>query len=45
MQVADGNKRRYFKDIYEDITRYGSVITYEGGMNYESTNNSKIEII
>lgn len=45
MQITDGNKRKYFRDIYDDITRYGAIITYEGGMNYESTNKSKIEII
>ena len=44
MKVGDGDKRRYFKDIIDDIQRFGYKIQYEGGLSYESTSKSKIEI-
>ena len=44
MKVGDGDKKRYFKDIIDDIQRFGYKIQYEGGLSYESTSKSKIEI-
>jgi len=44
MQTTDGNKRKYFKDIIDDIRRYGAIITFEGGINYEFTSKCQIEI-
>lgn len=45
MQVAGGNKRRYFADIIEDIKRFGRMITYKGAIDYEFESKPKIEIL
>ena len=45
MKVTGGNKRRYFGEIIDDVKRYGQMITYDGGVNYESASKSKIKII
>jgi hypothetical protein len=45
MQITSGNKRRYFGDIIEDIKRYGQMITFDGGVQYELAGKSKIKVI
>lgn len=45
MQVVNGNKRRYFNDIIDDIRRFGAIIQYEGGVQYEPASKLKIKII
>lgn len=45
MQITGGSKRRYFGDIIEDIKRYGQMITFDGGVQYELAGKSKIKII
>lgn len=43
MNINGGNKRTFFKEIIEDIRRFGKKIEYQGGLNYASSKN-KIEI-
>lgn len=43
MNINGGSKRRFFKEIIEDIGRFGKKIEYKGGLNYASS-KSKIEI-
>jgi hypothetical protein len=46
MQILGGQKRKYFKEIIEDITirQYGTKIKYqEGELNYEASSKSQIE--
>ncbi|MCI8944380.1 MAG: AAA family ATPase [Clostridia bacterium] len=43
MSINGGSKRRFFKEIIEDIGRFGKKIEYKGGLNYGSS-KSKIEI-
>ena len=45
MSVSEGNKRRYFADIIDDIRRYGGMIQYDGGVDYGVSSQSKIKII
>lgn len=45
MQITGGGKRKYFGEIIEDIKRYGQIITYDGGVEYELAGKSKIKII
>ncbi len=45
MKVSNGNKRRYFAEIIEDIKRFGAFIQYEGVMRYESTSKDQIKIV
>lgn len=47
MNVNGGNKRTYFREIIEDIQRFGKIIEFngvDGGLDYGS-NKSKIKII
>ncbi len=47
MNVNDGNKRTYFREIIEDIKRFGKIIEFngvDGGIDYGS-NKPKIKII
>lgn len=45
MKVSTGGKRRYFADIIDDIKRFGQSITFDGGIDYESSSKPKIKII
>jgi superfamily I DNA and/or RNA helicase len=45
MQVAGGDKRRYFAEIINDIRKFGGMIKYEGGESYELASKPKISII
>lgn len=45
MKVLGGNKRRYFAEIIDDIKRFGTIITYEGGVKHEATSKPKIKVI
>ena len=44
MKISNGSKRRYFKEIIDDIKRFGQVIIFDGGINYESSDKPKIKI-
>ncbi len=44
MNINGGNKRTFFKEIIDDIKRFGKIIEYKGGLNY-GTSKTKIEII
>ena len=47
MNVNGGNKRTYFREIIEDIRRYGKIIEFngvDGGLDYGS-NKPKIKVI
>ena len=46
MSVEDGNSRKYFADIIQEIRKNGQMITYtpEGGINYEVKREPKIKI-
>lgn len=43
MRINGGNKRTYFKEIIDDIRRFGKMIEYNGGLEYGS-NKSQIKI-
>lgn len=45
MKITGGNKRRYFAEIIDDVKRYGQMINYDGGVNYELASKSKIKIV
>ena len=45
MKVSSGGKRRYFADIIDDIKRFGQIIKFDGGIDYEFTSKPKIKII
>lgn len=45
MKIPDGRKRRYFAEIIDDIRRYGAIIQFDGGIDYESAGQSKTELI
>ena len=45
MKVSSGGKRKYFSDIIDDIKRYGQLITFDGGIDYEFASKPKIKII
>lgn len=44
MKVSSGGKRKYFSEIIDDIRRYGRIIKFEGGIDYESASKPKIKI-
>ena len=47
MNVNGGNKRTYFREIIEDIKRFGKIIEFngvDGGLDYGS-NKPKIKIV
>lgn len=44
MKVSSGGKRKYFSEIIDDIRRYGHIIKFEGGIDYESASKPKIKI-
>ena len=35
MHISGGDKRKYFHDIINDVRRYGAIIQYKGGYDYE----------
>ncbi len=43
MRINDGNKRTYFREIIDDIRRFGKMIEYNGGLEYGS-NKSQIKL-
>ena len=45
MKVSSGGKRRYFADIIDDIKRFGQIIKFDGGIDYEFASKPKIKII
>lgn len=45
MKVSSGGKRKYFADIIDDIKRYGQLITFDGGIDYEFASKPKFKII
>lgn len=45
MKMSDGRKRRYFADIIDDIRRYGQIIKFDGGIDYEPAGQSKIKLV
>ena len=45
MKVSSGSKRKFFANIIDDIKRFGQSITFDGGIDYESTSKPKIKII
>jgi len=45
MEISGGTKRRYFGDIIGDVRRYGKMIKYDEGVQYESSSEPKITII
>lgn len=45
MKVSFGGKRRYFADIIDDIKRFGQIIKFDGGIDYEFASKPKIKII
>ncbi len=44
MKINDGNKRTYFREIIDDIRRFGKMIEFNGGLYYGSS-KSKIKIV
>ena len=46
MKVAGGNKKKFLDYIIDDISKYGSTVTYKPGegMNYEDTSKSAIKL-
>lgn len=38
------NKRKYFREILDDIRRYGAIFKYDGGISYATASKSKIII-
>ena len=45
MEVSGGAKRRYFADIIDDVRRFGKMIKFDEGVQYESSSEPKIKII
>ena len=45
MQVYGGPKRRFFAEIIDDIKRYGKMIKFDEGVQYETSSKSKIKLI
>ena len=43
MRINGGNKRTYFREIIDDIRRFGKMIEYNGGLEYGS-NKSQIKL-
>ena len=43
MKINGGNKRTYFREIIDDIRRFGKMIEYNGGLEYGS-NKSQIKL-